>query len=703
MPNIPAVIDIGDVFEDEQAITFSEPVTGNPDILLATLVGADDDHLALVGLTAGLTNVTITATDASGGSTSHTFDVRVNSVPLLDAAIADMVVNHGSSLLIDLAGHFSDPDAGDTLTFTASSDNEFVASPVGPTGTILEIDGSSPGNATITVTATDDWGAYVMDTFMVEVNALPMVATEIEDVNLVRTTDSVEIDLSMHFSDADDHAALTYMATSSMEGVVSLFVSGGTLVIQGVAPGMTMITATATDPHDASVTDMFAVRVNSEPMVTMAIDDVILKDPMTHDHVDLSKVFEDADEMDMLSFTASSSDEEVVEVRIDEHILHLEAVAAGTATVTVIATDDLGAYTMDSFMVRVNAVPMVAMPIEDMNLVTPADSLTVDLSMHFSDSDEEDMLTYMAESSNMAAATVSLEGHMLTVQGVAPGDTEITVTATDDNGASAMDMFMVHVNAVPMVAMEIEDMILQTPDSSSDIDLTMHFSDADMETLTFTAESANTAVATVMVDGSTLTVQGVMPGNTMITVTATDMLGAYAMDTFMVRVNAVPMVANPLADVTVTVGTPLTVDMSNTFTDADAGDTLTLTAMSSNTSLATVAVSGTSLTVTGLLPGTLDTTVTATDDHGASASDTFTVTVKTVPMVAANLPNVSLEVGGEPNVSNVAPGFSDADGDPLTYTVSLGCKWHSYLGNLGLVPYAGSGSTRYDLCDRYRD
>ena len=196
MPNIPAVIDIGDVFEDEQAITFSEPVTGNPDILLATLVGADDDHLALVGLTAGLTNVTITATDASGGSTSHTFDVRVNSVPLLDAAIADMVVNHGSSLLIDLAGHFSDPDAGDTLTFTASSDNEFVASPVGPTGSILEIDGSSPGNATITVTATDDWGAYVMDTFMVEVNALPMVATEIEDVNLVRTTDSVEIDLS---------------------------------------------------------------------------------------------------------------------------------------------------------------------------------------------------------------------------------------------------------------------------------------------------------------------------------------------------------------------------------------------------------------------------------------------------------------------------------------------------------------------------
>ena len=202
---------------------------------------------------------------------------------------------------------------------------------------------------------------------------------------------------------------------------------------------------------------MFAVRVNSEPMVTMAIDDVILKDPMTHDHVDLSKVFEDADEMDMLSFTASSSDEEVVEVRIDEHILHLEAVAAGTATVTVIATDDLGAYTMDSFMVRVNAVPMVAMAIEDMNLVTPADSLTVDLSMHFSDSDEEDMLTYMAESSNMAAATVSLEGHMLTVQGVAPGDTEITVTATDDNGASAMDMFMVHVNAVPMVAMEIDD------------------------------------------------------------------------------------------------------------------------------------------------------------------------------------------------------------------------------------------------------
>ena len=166
MPNIPAVIDIGDVFEDEQAITFSEPVTGNPDILLATLVGADDDHLALVGLTAGLTNVTITATDASGGSTSHTFDVRVNSVPLLDAAIADMVVNHGSSLLIDLAGHFSDPDAGDTLTFTASCQGTMssIANPGRSNWfTILEVDGYSPGgNASITVTATDDWGANVI-------------------------------------------------------------------------------------------------------------------------------------------------------------------------------------------------------------------------------------------------------------------------------------------------------------------------------------------------------------------------------------------------------------------------------------------------------------------------------------------------------------------------------------------------------------
>ena len=71
-----------------------------------------------------------------------------------------------------------------------------------------------------------------------------------------------------------------------------------------------------------------------------------------------------------------------------------------------------------------------------------------------------------------------------------------------------------------------------------------------------------------------LTLDAVVPGDSTITVTATDTHGASVSTTFEVRVNALPTVANPLADVVVTVGTPRTIDVSNTFSDPDPEDTL---------------------------------------------------------------------------------------------------------------------------------
>ncbi len=74
-------------------------------------------------------------------------------------------------------------------------------------------------------------------------------------------------------------------------------------------------------------------------------------------------------------------------------------------------------------------------------------------------------------------------------------------------------------------------------------------------------------------------------------------------------------------------GESISVDVSSYFSDPD-GDALTYTASSSNTGVATVGVSGSTVTVTGAAQGSATVRVTATDPGGLSATQSFAVTVE---------------------------------------------------------------------------
>jgi Ca2+-binding RTX toxin-like protein len=153
-------------------------------------------------------------------------------------------------------------------------------------------------------------------------------------------------------------------------------------------------------------------------------------------------------------------------------------------------------------------------------------------------------------------------------------------------------------------------------------------------------------------------------------------------DLFPTAVNHAPTLANPLADQTVQEDVPVSVVVpSNTFTDQDSGDVLTLSASLANgTALpawltfdaATAAFSG---TPDDAQVGTLDLRVTATDRENLSASDVFTLTVANVneaPTVASPLANQ--QATEDIAFSFVVPAgtFADVDlGDALTYSTTL--------------------------------
>ena len=168
-------------------------------------------------------------------------------------------------------------------------------------------------------------------------------------------------------------------------------------------------------------------------------------------------------------------------------------------------------------------------------------------------------------------------------------------------------------NRAPAVASTIADTTIVNASGTQQVSLSGVFSDADNDALTITAGSSDDAVATVSVasDQSSLTVTAKTRGTATVMVTASDGNGGAVQDAFTVTVKAAPAVASALADVSgLEVDATRDVSLSGVFSDAD-GDSLTITAVSSDDARATVIVAsdGSKLTLAGSVRG-------RGDDHG---------------------------------------------------------------------------------------
>ena len=452
---------------------------------------------------------------------------------------------------------------------------------------------------------------------------------------------------------------------------------------------------------------------NRAPTVARAINDVTLVHESGAASASLAGVFNDADS-DSLTLTATSSADAVatVSVSADYSTLTVTAKSRGTATITVTANDGNGGTVADTFTVTVKAAPTVASALADVSGLAVGATQDVALAGVFGDADG-DSLTLTATSSNNAIATVSTaaDSSKLTVAGVVQGTATVTVTAKDSDGNRISDDFDVTVvaaaqpqaqqqqqqttNRAPTVASALGDVTIVTESGTREVSLNGVFNDADDDDLTVTAVSSADAVATVSVSSdyrhgvhATLTVTAKSRGTATITVTANDGNGGTVADTFTVTVKAAPTVASALADVSgLAVGATQDVALAGVFGDAD-GDSLTVTATSSNNAIATVSTAADSskLTVAGVVQGTATVTVTAEDSDGNRISDDFDVTVvaaaqpqaqqqqqqttNRAPTVASALGDVTIVTESGTREVSLNGVFNDADSDSLTLTAA---------------------------------
>ena len=547
-------ISLDGVFSDPDEDSLTISAASSDEARATVTVAAGHSMLTVAGVSGGRATITVTAQDSDGNRVRDDFSVTVSSAqppaqpvnraPTVASAIADATIpNESGTHQVSLSGVFSDAD-NDSLTVTAGSSNEAVATAsVAADQSSLTVTAKARGTATITVTAKDGRGGTVSDAFTVKVKAAPAVASAIGDLSL-ELGGTHDISLSGVFTDADGDT-LTFAATSPDPDVANPLEFHGTLTVIGGSAGSATVTVTAQDSDGNQASDQFDVTVgpppNQAPTVSSGIGDLTIVAERGTQDVSLAGVFADADN-DALTITATSSDDSKATVSVNAaySTLAVTAQARGTATITVTADDGNGGTVDDTFTVRVKAAPLVTSALADVSGLEAGKTQEVSLAGVFSDADGDTLtITATSPDNNIATVTVAANQSKLTLTGVAEGTATITVVAQDSDGNRVSDAFDMSVEprpesptGVPTVVNPLPDISLEGPELR-EISLAGVFSG---DGLTFTAVSSANHVATMWLNGSTLTVMGTGTGTATITVTAEDRGGNEVSDAFEVTV-----------------------------------------------------------------------------------------------------------------------------------------------------------------------
>ena len=451
-------------------------------------------------------------------------------------------------------------------------------------------------------------------------NQVPTVSSAIPDATIVNVSGTHQVSLSGVFDDPDnDNLTITASSSDNARAMVSVASDGSSLTVRAQARGAATITVTADDGNGGTVDDEFTVTVKAAPVVASAISDLSGLEVDGTQDVSMSGVFRDADG-DSLTITASSSDETkaTVSVASDDSRLTLSGVAEGTATITVTARDSDGNTVSDTF---------------DAPVARKYAGLIAEIKEWRNDPRyEHDKAHTNRWDRALLAFGETVADQTLTAMSAAEAQgyadqgwtrwVEVARALKEIEGGGQTTP-----NRAPTVSGAIADLTIVSESGSRQVSLAGVFDDPDNDSLTITAASSNTARATVAVasDGSSLTVNARARGTATITVTADDGNGATVDDTFTVTVKAAPTVSAALSDVSnLEVDGSQDISLSGVFSDAD-GDSLTITATSSDETKATVTVAsdGSKLTLSGVAEGTASITVTARDSDGNTVSDTF--------------------------------------------------------------------------------
>ena len=373
---------------------------GNSAIAVGTIAVSTDTLTITSGFTPGDATITVKVNAGMANEVIRAFGVTVSSCIMpTEESIPDQTV-HASrlSVVIDVSDYFTIAElgySGATTTYTARTEPAGVVS-AGISGSMLTLTKvASSSSATVVVRASvtksgeSSPGCMAEQRFDVRVKTPPRANDQnpVRDTTMVVGDPPIFIHLAPHFIE-DDADRLTYYGIPYSEDVVWATITGGqrdSLRIK-LVPGLVLtesisdtISVGASDPEDF-VYQRLVVQVfpaNRAPVVDTPLPDTTQALGGRSIDITLSDHFSDPNG-DVLTFTervstiATTREADVVTAEIASGALEITPAAAGTATVTVTATDPGGLFVRDDFLVVVtsNRKPVVSSLLRDTTLAS---------------------------------------------------------------------------------------------------------------------------------------------------------------------------------------------------------------------------------------------------------------------------------------------------------------------------------------------
>ena len=337
------------------------------------------------------------------------------------------------------------------------------------------------------------------------------------------------------------------------------------------------------------------------------------------------------------------------------------------------------------------------------------ESVTVDVSPYFRDSDG-DALAYTAATSNAAVVSAAMSGSRLTLTGVAAGTATVMVTAIDPGGLRAVQGVSVSVSRATAPDLEFSRVdpqdITVAPGGEGVVEFTIrNAGDAASNATNTRAHQSEDATITTSdrVVSEDIRIEALAPADTAtVRLRISVPAGATAGSTYFgmcvdpvtgeantgnncstaARLtisgsNRAPQRVGTIRPISLSVGGNHRDDAADYFTDPD-GDELSYSVQSSNPGVASVAISGSIVTVTGVAPGQATLTLTAWDPAGLTATQRVAV------MVVSAGP-IRLTNHGDAG----SPAWSP-DGDRIAFTG----RHDESLGEIYVINANGTGLTR---------
>jgi hypothetical protein len=553
----------------------------------------------------------------------------VNEPPTADLAVAPAPPTAGETATLDASGS-SDPD-GSIASYEWRVDGEAVG-----TAETLSYAFDPAGEHEIGLTVRDDEGATDTATETVTVNAPPAAAFSV-DPTVPTAGETLTADASG--STDPDGSIASYEWTVDGDVVDT----GSSLMYVFESPGDGEIGLTVTDDDGATNTTTETVTVNALPTAAVSIDPT---EPTVGETVTLDATGSGDGDGTIEGYEWTVDGEPVGSGETRSATFD----SAGERRVGLTVTDDDGATASTSETVTINAPPTAT-------ITAPRGMPVVGQATGFDGSGSGDGDGSIASYEWRVDGEVVGTADTLTYAFDAAGDHQVRLRVTDDDGAVDAATETVTVNAAPTAAFSVDPAVptageTLTADASGSTD-----PDGSIASYEWTVDGD------VVGTGETLPYTFGTAGEHEVVLRVTDAGSATDAETTTVTVNAAPTAAFSVDPAVPTAGETLTADASGS-TDPD-GSIASYEWTVDGRSVG----NGSSVEFKSERPGKREVRLTVTDDDGAAATTSETVTVNAPPVAAVGVSTETPDAN-ETVIFN-ASASEDADGDVEAYEWDL--------------------------------